>query len=182
MSSLFGTNTVLSTWRQIYPLTCDTKTTFFKGTLSEIIHHAEKAGVINSANDYSKFIDLYDNMDQYCSGTPMTIFAFSNTAYDSTYKNLVEYDKLRVAKAHSLVGALTTNLIKGKYSKLSNLSRKWFYVDPESKIFKFINLEPIIIANIEGAFFNDDEDHSIMIYFIDFPLYDLTSLYLDDMS
>lgn len=181
MSSLFGTNTLLSTWRQIYPVTCIEKTTKIKGTLYEIIQNAEEQGIIKSAEQYKDFVNLFDNMDQHCT-SQMTIFAFNNTILNSYYKNLVEYDRLRVAKAHSVTGALTTNLIKGKYSKISNLSRKTFYIDPEGKIFKYINLEPIVISNIESSIFNDDEDNSIVIYFIDFPLFDLANLYLDDMS
>jgi len=182
MSSLFGTNTLLSTWRQTYPVKCVTKTAHFKQTLRGIIQEAQQKGAIDNAQDYEDFIELYDNMDQYCQKSPLTIFAFNNTMLNSYYKQLLDYDKLRVAKAHTILGVLTTNLINGKYSELSNLSRKKFFIDPNGKIFKFINREPIIISNIESSFFNDDDDHSIIVYFIDFPIFDLTSLYLDDMS
>jgi len=181
MSSLFGTNTLLSTWRQTYPVKCVEKTAHFKQTLREIIQRAEKQDAIKKASDYEDFIELYDNMDQHCQD-PLTIFAFNNTILNVYYKQLLEYDKLRVAKAHTVNGVLTTNLIKGKYSEISNLSRKKFFIDPQLKLFKFINREPIIISNIESSFFNDDNDHSIIIYFIDFPLFDLTTLYLDDMA
>ena len=182
MSSLFGTNTLLSTWRQTYPIRCVEKTDHFKQTLRGIIQQAQKDGVIDNAENYNDFIELYNNMDQYCQDSPLTIFAFNNTILKTYFKQLLDYDKLRVAKAHTISGVLTTNLINGKYSEISNLSRKKFFIDPQGKIFKFIDREPIIISNIESSFFNDNDDHSIIVYFIDFPLFDLTSLYLDDMA
>ena len=184
MSSLFGTNTLLSTWRQTYPVKCVEKTAYFKETLRQIILDAQKNEVITNAKDYDQFVDLFDNMDQYCTSTntSLTIFAFNNTIFNSFYKNLLEYDKLRVVKAHTVDGVLTPNMIVGKYSKITNLSRKTFYIDPHAKIFKFLQNEPIIISNIESSYFNDDDDHSIIVYFIDVPLFNLDQLYLDDMS
>lgn len=177
MSILFGTNTALGNWKHTESVQCIPTEKKLEKEIYDVLKQAENNKIINDINKYSKFIELFDKLDNL-SSYPITLFAFDNTIYNAYFNNLSDFDKLRIAKAHTVKGNLTYDLIEGRVSRLSNLSRSKFQINGSGNIFHFINREPVIVSNILSYIWKNN----IMIYFINMPIFDINSLQLDDFS
>jgi hypothetical protein len=100
--------------------------------------------------------------------------------YDLYFSGLSEFDRTRVAKAHTIDGLITDDLLEDKTVRLRNLSRMPIYVQ-NWKIYDYSNvstipvIRPVVVSNIIGGY----DDENIKIFFIDFPIYNMTTLYND---
>jgi hypothetical protein len=180
MSRLMGVNTVMSTWRGLYPLDCPKNPLCMIKKLREALWKAHKQGFIKNPENYEKFITSFATLNDLANRPYITVFAFTNDIYDLYFSNLSEFDKTRIAKAHTIEGLITDDLLENKTVRLRNLSRMPIYVQ-DWKIYDYSNvsvvpvIRPVVTSNIVGGYNNED----IKIFFIDFPIYNMTTLYND---
>lgn len=180
MSRLMGVNTVLSTWRDLYPIECAKNPLCMVKKLREALWKAHKEGFVSNPENYEKFITSFATLNDLANREYITVFAFTNTIYDLYFSQLSEFDRTRVAKAHTVEGLLTDDLLENKTVRLRNLSRMPIYVQ-DWKIYDYSNvstipvIRPIVVSNIVGGYNND----VIKIFFVDFPIYNMNTLYND---
>lgn len=179
MSILFGTNTTMSTWRYATPLMCNEEPHQLSENIATVIKAAREKGIISDENNYSKFVTLFNSMDEYVH-IPVTVFAFTNDYFDQYFPKVSDYDKHRIAKSHLLRGLLTEDLIIDKITRLSPLSRSKFHITND-KIFNFVNREPTVISNILGQMYDNKQDR-VLVYFINSPIFTLDQIYNDDSA
>ena len=175
-----GTNTVMSTWRNNYPIECPVNRMCMVKKLREALYKAYTDGFIKNPENYEKFIRTYATVGDLINLPYLTVFAFTNDIYDLYFSGLSEFDKTRVAKAHTVEGLLTDDLLQDKTVRLKNLSRMPINIQ-NWKIYDYTNISatpvirPVVVTNIIGGYNEGD----IKIFFIDFPIYNMTTLYND---
>lgn len=180
MSRLMGVNTVMSNWRDLYPLNCPKNPLCMVKKLRETLWKAHKDGFIKNPENYEKFITSFATLNDTANKPYITVFAFTNDIYDLYFNGLSEFDKTRIAKAHTIDGLLTDDLLEDKTVRLRNLSRMPIYVQ-DWKIYDYSNvsvvpvIRPVVVSNIIGGY----NDENVKIFFVDFPIYNMNTLYND---
>jgi uncharacterized surface protein with fasciclin (FAS1) repeats len=176
MASLFGTNNIFSTFNKLYPAPCESKPYSLADKVKSHIF-----GDIELCKDpecYSNSIELLEYIEMF-NNMPITYFLFDNASYDVFYKDAIESEKRKIARAHVILGNVFPENMLNRILNLTTASRKTFYLDGRTNtIFKMENNYPIVYANIKKY----TEVDNIVIYFIDSPLFSLEQLYIDTAS
>lgn len=175
MSIIFGTNTVMSTWRNTVPLMCVEETNLLSQKIAKTIKEAEELGIIKDHTAYTEFIKLFNNMDDLCD-LPVTLFAFDNNILNYFFDKSTQYELHKLGASHTVKGLLTEDLIQDKVVRMTSLSRKQFHI-MDDKIFHFVDRVPVIVSNIIEKY--TVLDNNMNIYFIDMPIYTKQNLLLD---
>lgn len=176
MSIIFGTNTVMSTWRNAIPLMCPPESHQLSEKISRVISQSKELGIIEDETKYSEFIKIFNKLDTLCD-FPLTIFAFDDAMLKYHFNNMSDYELYKLASSHIVKGMITEDLIEDKVVRLSPISRKKFHITND-KIFQFIDRVPTVVSNIFAK--NTILENGIVIYFIDYPIFNRQNLLLDD--
>lgn len=176
MSIIFGTNTVMSTWRNAVPLMCPPESHLLTEKVRRTIKEARELGIIKDEDKYSEFAKLFDKMDNYCE-FPLTLFAFENDILKRNFPNCSDFELYKLAGSHTLKGLLTEDLIEDKVVRISPITRKKFHIT-DDKIFQFVDRVPTVVSNIIAKY--TYLNNNMIIYFIDYPIFSKDALFLDD--
>jgi hypothetical protein len=172
MAYLFGTNTIFSTFEKTYPSECSKPSSTLKDEVKECLLDKD---VCEDPYCYTKSVDLLDYVSMF-SRLPVTYFIFDNGTFDLFYKDLIESDKAKIARAHLISGHVLPEEFKDKIMRMTTVSRKQFYVNGnDNTIFQMYANYPVVYSNILKSVMYKN----ILIYFIDMPLFSLEQLYID---
>jgi len=175
MAHLFGTNTIFSTFTKVYPAPCNESNNPLKDDIKQCIFNNKRCP---NPECYTSSLDLLDYLTMF-QNMPVTYFMFDDGTYDIMYKDADKSDKLKIAKAHLVMGHVLPETVNDRMMRITTVSRKSFYIDGFKKnTFHMVDNYPITYANILDCI----KYKNILIYFIDMPLFSLEQLYIDTSS
>jgi uncharacterized surface protein with fasciclin (FAS1) repeats len=175
MASIFGSNTIFSTFYKVAPAPCEKLGSTIRQEVQQCINDYT---ICETPECYSKSVLLLDYLDMY-KNTPVTVFIFDNGAYDALYKDAIDSEKNKIARAHMVNGHILPDTIFNRINRITTLSRNHFFLDGiNNNMFHLENNYPVVCSNIIKVAITKN----VIIYFIDMPLFSLDKLYIDDSS